>query len=72
MTIRAFTFAAFAVVSAIGPASAGERIDFTPPLYRELACPTAAVRLSSEMTTTPVLVRTASEAPRRVVEATAR
>ena len=72
MTIRAFTFAALAVVSAIGSASAGERIDFTPPLYREQARPTAAVRPASEITTTPSLVRASAESPRRIVEATAR
>ena len=72
MTIRALTFAAFAVVTAIGPAIAGERIDFTPPLYREQARPTAAVRPASEITTTPSLVRAAPEAPRRLMEATAR
>lgn len=72
MTIRAFTFAVLAVVAAISPATADERIDFTPPLYREQARPTAAVRPASEITTTPSLVRTSSEAPRRIVEATAR
>jgi hypothetical protein len=72
MTVRAFTFAALAVVTAIGPATAGDRIDFTPPLYREQARPTAAVRPASEITTTPSLVRAAMEAPRRLVEAKAR
>ncbi|MGC5777349.1 hypothetical protein [Methylobacterium sp. NFXW15] len=72
MTIRAFTFAALAVVSAVSSASAGDRIDFTPPLYREQARPTASVRAASEITTTPSLVRAAPEAPRRLVEATAR
>jgi hypothetical protein len=72
MTIRTFTFAAFAVVSAVSSASAGERIDFTPPLYREQARLTATVRPASEITTTPSLVRTSPEAPRRLVEATAR
>jgi len=72
MIIRAFTFAALAVVSAIGPAIAGDRIDFTPPLYREQARSTAAVRSASEITTTPSLVRAVHEASRRLVEATAR
>jgi len=71
MTIRVFAFAALAVVSAVGSATAGDRIDFTPPLYREQARSTAAVRTASEITTTPILVRTSSEAPRRIVEATA-
>lgn len=72
MTIRAFAFAALAVVAAFGSATAGERINFIPPLYRAEARPTAAVRPMSEMTTTPSLVRASSEAPRRIVEATAR
>lgn len=72
MSVRAVAFAALAVVSAIGSVNAGERIDFTPPLYREQARPTAAVRPATEITTTPSLVRTPLEAPRRIVEATAR
>lgn len=72
MSVRAVSFAALAIVSAIGSAIAGDRIDFTPPLYREQARPTAAVRPATEITTTPSLVRTASETPRRIVEATAR
>ena len=72
MSVRAFSFAVLAIVSAIGSANAGERIDFMPPLYREQARPTAAVRAASEITTTPSLVQTSSEAPRRIVEATAR
>lgn len=72
MTIRAFTFAALAVVSAVSSASAGDRIDFTPPLYREQARPTASIRAASDIATTPSLVRAAPEASRRLVEATAR
>jgi len=72
MYVRILSFAALAIVSAIGSAKAGERIDFTPPLYREQARATAAARPAIEMTTTPSLVRTSSEAPRHIVEATAR
>jgi hypothetical protein len=72
MTIRALLLAATVGVTAIGSATADERIDFTPPLYREQARPTAAVRQASEMTTTPSLVRAFKEAPRRIVEATIR
>ncbi len=72
MTIRTFVLSILAIVPALGSATAGERIDFTPPLYREQARPTAAVRPASEMTTTPSLVRVSQEAPRRIVEATAR
>ena len=72
MTMRAFVLAALAVVPAFGSAMAGERIDFTPPLYREQARPTASVRPATEITTTPSLVRASSEASRRIVEATAR
>ena len=72
LTSAAFTVATLAVVSAAGPATAGDRIDFTPPLYRMEARPTAAVRPASEITTTPSLVRGAPETPRRLIEATAR
>ncbi|MGE8131679.1 hypothetical protein ACQKQD_32500 [Methylobacterium sp. NPDC080182] len=75
MTIRTLilaALAALAVVPALGSAVADERIDFTPPLYREQARPTAAVRQASEITTTPSLVRAAPEAPRRLIEAAAR
>jgi hypothetical protein len=72
VTIRAFILAALAVVPDLGSATADERIEFTPPLYREQARPTAAVRPGSEMTTTPSLVRASQKAPRRIVEATAR
>jgi hypothetical protein len=72
MTMRTLILAALAVVPALGSAVADERIDFTPPLYREQARPTAAVRSAAEMTTTPSLVPVARQAPRRLVEATAR
>lgn len=71
MTLRTL-LAALVSMQAIGSAIADERIDFTPPLYREQARPTAAVRQAAEMTTTPSLVGTSDEAPRPIVEATAR
>lgn len=40
MTIRPLLLAATVGVTAIGSATADERIDFTPPLYREQARPT--------------------------------
>jgi hypothetical protein len=72
MTIRTLILAALTVVPALGSAVAGERIDVTPPLFREQARPTASIRAASEMTTTPSLVRAAPEAPRRRLEAAAR
>lgn len=72
MTIRILILSALTIVPAFGSATAGERIDFTPPLYREQARPTAAIRPASEMTTTPSLVRVSPQAQRRIVEATAR
>jgi hypothetical protein len=72
MTIRTLILAALTVVPALGSAVAGERIDVTPPLFREQARPTASIRSASEMTTTPSLVRATPEAPRRRLEAAAR
>ncbi|GJD37406.1 hypothetical protein [Methylobacterium aerolatum] len=69
MTIRTILLAAAATVAAIGTAAADERIDLTPPLYREQARPTAAIRPASELTTTPIVVRQAPVAPRQVSEA---
>lgn len=69
MTIRTFILAALAAGSLIGPALADETITLTPPLYREQARPTAAVRPASELTTTPRLVPVAPAAPRVVATA---
>ena len=72
MTLRTLTLAMLAVVPALGSVRADERIDLTPPLYREQVRPTVAVRPASEITTTPSLVRPSPAASRRTVEATAR
>jgi hypothetical protein len=56
MTVRTFVLAALAAVPMIGTALAEERVNLTPPLYRELARATATVHSASEMTTTPRVV----------------
>jgi hypothetical protein len=66
MTLRTFALAAVAAGSLVGPALADEAIHLTPPLYREQARATAAVRPASELATTPRLVPTAP-AFRRIV-----
>lgn len=66
MTVRTIVLAALAAVPMIGAARADESIALTPPLYREQARLTAAVRPASELATTPRLVP-ASPASRRVV-----
>ena len=70
MTIRAFVLAALVSVPMIGSAVADDRINLTPPLYREQARATSAVHPASELTTTPRLVPAASTEPRIVAEAT--
>ena len=66
MTVRTIVLAALAAVPMIGAARADESIALTPPLYREQARPTAAVRPATELATTPRLVP-ASPASRRGV-----
>jgi len=66
MTVRTLVLAALATVTLTAAATAGERIDVTPTLYRDLARVTAAVRPASELTTTPSLTPRAP-APRRIV-----
>ena len=48
---------------------ADDRINLTPPLYREQARATAALRPASELTTTPSVTARAPEARRVVAEA---
>lgn len=72
MTIRIFALAALASVTLVGSATAGDRIDLTPPLFREQARATATVRPASELTTTPSLTPAAPRPPHVVAEATAR
>ncbi|MHB2208273.1 hypothetical protein [Methylobacterium sp. CM6257] len=56
MTVRTFILAALATLPMIGTVMADERINITPPLYREQARSTATVRSVSELATTPRLV----------------
>lgn len=72
MTVRTFILAAIASATIVGSATAGERVDVTPTLYREQARATASVRPASELTTTPRLVPAAPASPRVIAEATAR
>lgn len=58
-------------VAAFGPAQAEDRVDLTPPLYREQARATASVRPAAEIGTTPRLVPSEPESPRAVIEAAA-
>ncbi|MGH1571065.1 hypothetical protein ACRAWG_10675 [Methylobacterium sp. P31] len=69
MTIRTVILAALAVVPTIGSVMADERINITPPIYREQAHATAAVRSVSELATTPRLVP-AAELSRTVANIT--
>jgi hypothetical protein len=67
MTIRTVVFAGLAVIPTIGSAMADERINLTPPLYRDQARTTATVRSVSELATTPRLV-TAAALPQTVAK----
>ncbi len=66
--IQLLALAALASATA-GTAMAEDRINLTPPLFREQARATAAVRPTNEMTTTPSLTTAAPAAPRVVAEA---
>lgn len=68
-TIQLLTLAALASAATAGTAMAEDPINLTPPLYREQARVTAAVRPASELTTTPNLTAAAPAAPRVVAEA---
>jgi hypothetical protein len=68
---RALVFAVVASATLAGTALADDRINLTPTLYREQARATAAVRPTSELTTTPSPTVRAPAAPRVVAEATA-
>ncbi|WP_336492532.1 hypothetical protein [Methylobacterium nigriterrae] len=71
MTIRSLVLAALTAATLAGTAMADDRIHLTPPLYREQARATAAVRPASELTTTPSLVAAGPTTPRVVAEAAA-
>ncbi|WP_019905846.1 hypothetical protein [Methylobacterium sp. 77] len=69
MTVRVLVLAALASATLAGTAIADERINLTPPLYREQARVTAAVRPASELTTTPSVTARALPTRRIVAEA---
>jgi hypothetical protein len=69
MTLRPFVLLTLAAASLIGPAAADEAVSLTPPLYREQARSTAAMRRPSELATTPRLVPAAPAAPKVVAAA---
>ncbi|MGV7033019.1 hypothetical protein [Methylobacterium symbioticum] len=68
-TIQLLTLAALISGATLGTATADDRIHLTPPLYREQARTTAAVRPASELTTVPVLTAPAPARQRIVAEA---
>ena len=70
MTVRTFIFAALASATIIGSATADERINVTPTLYRDQARATASVRPASELTTVVRLVPAAPTRSHIDVEAT--
>lgn len=55
MNKRSLVLSAFATIIMVGAATADDRINVTPPIYREQAR-TTAVHPASELTTTPSLV----------------
>ena len=69
MTVRTLVLAALASVTLASTAMADDRLSLTPPLYREQARATAAVRPASELTTTPSVTARALTARRVVAEA---
>jgi hypothetical protein len=69
--LQLLALAAFAATATVSVATADDRINLTPPLFREHARSTAAVRPASELTTTLRLVPVAPAQPGDVVETTA-
>lgn len=67
--LQLLALAALATTATAGIATAGDRINLTPPLFREQARSTAALRPASELTTTLRLVPAAPAQP-SVVETT--
>lgn len=72
MSVRTVILAALASTVLISGAMAEDRINLTPPLFREQARTIATVRPISEMATTPRLVPAAPADPRILAEAAAR
>jgi hypothetical protein len=71
MTVRTLVLTVLASATLTGTVMADDRLNLTPPLYREQARATAAVRPASELTTTPSVTPRAPTTPRVVAEAAA-
>ena len=71
MTTRALALAVLAFATLTSTVMADDRINLTPPLYREQARSTAAVRPASELNTTPSLTARALPVRRVVADADA-
>lgn len=63
MTLRTFVLATLASATLTGSVLADDRTYLTPPLYREQARATAAIRPASELTTTPSLTAATATSP---------
>jgi hypothetical protein len=66
--LQLLALADLASSATLGTALADERINLTPPLFREQARSTAAIRPASELTTTLRLVPAAPAKPRIIAE----
>jgi hypothetical protein len=71
MTTRSLALAVLALTTLTGTVMADDRINLTPPLYREQARSTAAVRPASELNTTPSLTARTLQVRRVVADADA-
>ena len=71
MTTRSLVLAVLASATLTGTVMADDRINLTPPLYREQARSTAGVRPASELNTTPSLTARALPVRRVVADADA-
>ena len=71
MTTRSLALAVLAFATLTGTVMADDRINLTPPLYREQARSTAAVRPASELNTTPSLTARTLQVRRVVADAEA-
>jgi len=71
MTTRSLVLAVLASANLTSTVMADDRINLTPPLYREQARSTAAVRPASELNTTPSVTARALPVQRVVADADA-
>jgi len=69
MTTHSLVLAILVSTTQTGTVMADDRINLTPPLYREQARSTAAVRPASELNTTPSLTARAFPVRRVVADA---